>query len=166
MIPRYLKIKLVATAALFLSLVAFGNLTAYDVNFAFVEGVMKMETIGKDPGMAWRAIDSTTLHHVFYWIIIVWQIVAAVGCWIGVWRLYRARKSGVIAFQNAKSAAIFGLGAGLLLYFFAFITIGGEWFAMWRSQVWNGQSASHMIVSVFGIVLIYLSMRDEDVRLE
>lgn len=166
MIPRYLKIKLVATAALFLSLVAFGNITAYDVNFAFVQGVMTMETIGKDPSMTWRAIGSNALHNVFYWVIIAWQIVAAAACWLGVWRLYRARKSGVIGFQRAKSAAIFGLGAGLLLYFLAFITIGGEWFAMWRSQIWNGQSASHMIVTAFGIVLIYLSMRDEDVRVE
>ena len=66
-------------------------------------------TIGKDPSMSWRAIDSNTLHNIFYWIIIVWQIVAAIGCWIGVWRLYRARKEGVIGFQSAKSAAIFGL---------------------------------------------------------
>jgi predicted small integral membrane protein len=162
MISRYLKIKLVATAALFFTIVAFGNLTAYGVNFGFVEGVMKMDTIGKDTALTWRAIDSATVHHIVYWIVIAWQIVAAAGCWVGVWRLYRARRAGVIHFQSAKAAAVFGLGAGLLLY----ITIGGEWFAMWRSPIWNGQAASSVMVTALGIVLIYLSQRDEDVRAE
>lgn len=166
MISRYLKIKLVGTAALFFAFAAFGNLSAYEVNFGFVQGVMTMETIGKGEGLDWRRVTSPIVHHVVYWIVILWQIVAAVACAAGAWRLYRHRYDGVVTFQRAKTVAIFGLGAGLLLYFLGFITIGGEWFAMWRSQVWNGQAVSHLMISALGIVLVYLSQRDEEVRFE
>ena len=42
---RAAKIAMVAAIALFASLVAFGNMTDYNTNFAFVEHVLSMDTI-------------------------------------------------------------------------------------------------------------------------
>jgi hypothetical protein len=41
-------------------------------------------------------------------------------------------------FLAAKPLAIGALTANLGLWFFAFLTVGGEWFVMWQSQTWNG----------------------------
>jgi predicted small integral membrane protein len=62
---------------------------------------------------------------------------AAVLLWLGTLRLL-----GTIAtagFMRAGTLAVVGLTVGLLLYMVGFVTIGGEWFAMWQSATWNGQ---------------------------
>jgi predicted small integral membrane protein len=44
----------------------------------------------------------------------------------------------------------------MLQWFIAFITVGGEWFTMWQSQIWNGQDAAFRMFACIGIVLIFL----------
>jgi predicted small integral membrane protein len=45
-------------------------------------------------------------------------------------------------FQRAKSATAIGVLLGFSLWFTGFMAIGGEWFAMWQSEEWNGQTAA------------------------
>jgi predicted small integral membrane protein len=59
-------------------------------------------------------------------------------------------------FNQAKDVAIAGLTLGIILWFTGFITVGGEWFLMWQSKVWNGQAAAFRLVVILGIVLLYL----------
>ena len=42
------------------------------------------------------------------------------------------------------------------------MTIGGEWFLMWQSEVANGQQAAFRLVMIIGIVLVYLIQTDEE----
>jgi predicted small integral membrane protein len=49
---------------------------------------------------------------------------------------------------------------GIILWFSGFITIGGEWFLMWQSDVWNGQQAAFRLVVIIGITLLYLIQPD------
>ena len=57
--------------------------------------------------------------------------------WLGTLRLLAT--IGANGFMRAKTPAVVGLTLGLLLYMVGFVTIGGEWFAMWQSATWNGQ---------------------------
>jgi hypothetical protein len=38
----------------------------------------------------------------------------------------------------------------MVLWFSGFITVGGEWFLMWQSEIWNGQEAAFRLVVIFG----------------
>jgi predicted small integral membrane protein len=52
--------------ALYFSLVAFGNIPNFSANYAFVKGVMSMDTTFHDKDLMWRAITSVALYHVAY----------------------------------------------------------------------------------------------------
>ena len=51
---------------------------------------------------------------------------------------------------------------GFVVWFFGFMVVGGEWFAMWQSKDWNGQEAAfRFYMAVLG-VLIFVSLPDGD----
>ncbi|NJN81404.1 MAG: DUF2165 domain-containing protein [Caldilineaceae bacterium] len=161
MYTRYSKLLLTWAAAFYASLVVFNNLTDYDSNYWFVAHVLQMDTTFPDNRALWRAIDSPTLHRVAYWLIIATEAVIAILCWLGGVRLFRALKDAM-RFNQAKDIAIAGLTLGILLWFTGFITVGGEWFLMWQSETWNGQDAAFRLVTIFGIVLLYLVQPDAE----
>ena len=80
---RAAKATTVAAIALFASLVAFGNLTDYNTNFAFVEHVLSMDTIFPFSTIKYRSITNPTLHQAAYAVIIATEAVIAALCWIG-----------------------------------------------------------------------------------
>jgi predicted small integral membrane protein len=41
-----------------------------------------------------------------------------------------------------------------------FLTVGGEWFVMWQSQIWNGQMSAFRMFTCVGIVLLFLKTAD------
>jgi len=157
---RLIKILLLTTVALYFTIVAFGNITDYGTNFAFVEHVLSMDTTFQDPDLMWRSITSPTIHHIFYWTIIIWESLVALLCWAGIVQLLRAFKESSSKFEKAKHLGVLGLGLGLLLWFLAFMTVGGEWFAMWQSETWNGLDAAFRMFAVMGIVLLMLIQKD------
>ncbi|MGW7270443.1 DUF2165 domain-containing protein [Streptomyces sp. NPDC054864] len=144
---------LTGTVALYISLVAFGNITDFDSNQQFVRHVLAMDTTFKDDDLMWRAVGSTALQDTAYVAIIVWETLAglvlltATVLWAGALRrpqgLRRARRTGTI-----------GLLMILVLFGAGFIGIGGEWFAMWQSEDWNGLDAATRVVTLAGIVLL------------
>ncbi|MCP4381609.1 MAG: DUF2165 domain-containing protein [Hyphomicrobiales bacterium] len=152
------KTALVATVAAFFSLVSFGNITDYDANWQFVHHVLAMDTTFPDSELRWRAVTSPGVQTAAYWLIIGWQGVTAVVLWFGVARLLAARNAE--AFRIAKPPAVVGLTLGSLLYGFGFVVVGGEWFAMWQSEQWNGQSKALLFLSMILAVLIVLLMPD------
>jgi predicted small integral membrane protein len=159
---RLCKIALTAGVALYVSLIAADNVLDYDINFAFVQHVMSMDTIFPRGIVMWRAVTNRTLHHVFYGIIIAWEAVTAVLCWAGAYRMSRALRADAVRFEQSKRIALAGLTVGSLLWLVAFLTVGGEWFAMWRSPHWNGQNAAFRMFTVTGVVLLFVHQRDPD----
>ena len=160
MFTRFSKISIVWAIALNASLIVFNNLTDYDSNYWFVVHVLKMDTTFPDNQGMWRAIDATSVHHLFYWVIILVELAIAVLCWWGGARLFRARKDAQ-NFNQAKGFAVAGLTLGIILWFTGFITIGGEWFLMWQSDVWNGSQSAFRLIVVLGIALLYLARSDD-----
>mgnify|MGYP000570654832 CR=1 FL=1 len=64
------------------------------------------------------------------------------------------------ALDAAKDVAIAGLVLGFALWFFGFMVVGGEWFQMWQSQIWNGQEAAFRFIASLGLFLVFLSFED------
>lgn len=159
---RLSKAAMVAAIALFATLVAFGNITDYWTNFAFVQHVLSMDTVFPETTIRYRAITSPVLHHAAYVLIIAAEAATAVLCWIGAYRLLRAVKAPAAVFNLSKSIAIAGLTLGFLVWQVGFMSIGGEWFGMWMSEQWNGvPSAFRFVMTILG-VLIYVALPDSD----
>jgi predicted small integral membrane protein len=159
---RAAKVALVAAIALFASLVAFGNLTDYNTNFAFVQHVLSMDTIYPSSTITYRAIASPTLHHAAYAIIIAVETTTAILCWIGTVIMLHHIRATAGVFSRAKTFAVVGLTLGFLLWQVGFMSIGGEWFGMWQSQQWNGVPSSFRILITIAVVLIFIAMYDQD----
>jgi predicted small integral membrane protein len=160
MVLRLSRILLMAAIALWLSLVAFGNLTDYGSNWPFVQHVLAMDTIFPGAGIHYRAITSPALQCIAYALIIATESLAALLCWFGTWQLWRARTGTGVAFQRAKRVAVLGLTVGILLWLGGFIAIGGEWFGMWMSTQWNGLESAFRFVVVLLVALVCLGQRE------
>ena len=156
---RWAKILLMAAMALYFTVVVFNNVTDFGSNYQFVQHVLSMDTtfVGNH-GMR-RAIHSPAVHVAFYVGIIVWEAVNATLGWWGFVAMLRARGSEM-EFARAKHVSVAALTSGMLLWFVAFTTVGGEWFLMWQSRVWNGQDAAFRMFVCEGIVLVLMLLRD------
>lgn len=159
---RVIKIGLVATIALFFSLVAFDNTIDHESNLLFVQHVMSMDTTLHDPTLMQRAITSLQAQTLVYYIIIIWQILTAIICWFGTLALIASIRDNNTLFHESKALAFLGLFSGVMLYLLGFIILGGEWFSMWQSPTWNGQSKSGLFISMIMFVMIFLNTRDGD----
>ena len=153
---RHSKILPVLSVAFFLFLVVLNNLTDYGSNYLFVENVLGMTTVFEGNQLMWRAIESPLVHTAFYFSIILWEAVAMALCAWGGWKLLQVIKGSKAEFEAAKQIAIAGIVLSMLQWFVAFITVGGEWFTMWQSQIWNGQDAAFRMFACLGIILIFL----------
>ncbi|MCB8819161.1 DUF2165 family protein [Microvirga rosea] len=162
MIVRASKTIMVAAIAFFATLVAFGNITDYGTNFAFVNHVLDMDTLFPDTTIRYRAVTSPFLHQAAYALIIGAEAATALLCWIGAFRMGSAIRRDAAAFRSSKAFAIAGLTLGFLVWQVGFMSIGGEWFGMWMSQQWNGAPSAFRFVVTILAVLIYVVLPDED----
>ena len=162
MIVRLAKAACASAVALFMALVAFGNITDYGTNFAYVERVLEMDGVQGKESIAWRAVTSPALHAAAYAAIIATEIAVAILILLGALAMLGALTAEAKTFKRAKTLAVLGLTLGFVLYEGGFIAIAGEWFAMWRSTgVDSVQSAFRIAVTMLG-VLIFISLKDED----
>ena len=159
---RAAKAATVAAIALLASLVAFGNLTDYGTNLAFVQHVMSMDTIFAFSTIGYRAITNPALQKAAYAVIIAVEAATAVLCWIGAAKLLYRLRAGARVFHRAKATAIAGLTLGFVIWQFGFMTIGGEWFGMWQSQQWNDVPSAFRFLITIIAVLIFVAMPDQE----
>jgi hypothetical protein len=75
---RLAKIVMVAGLAAYALLVAFGNITDYESNFAFIEHVMSMDTTFPGNRLMYRAITSPLLHNLAYCAIIAGEALTGI----------------------------------------------------------------------------------------
>jgi len=138
---------LTATVALYITLVAFGNITDFGTNQQFVRHVLAMDTTFKDDDLMWRAITSHAWQDAAYVGIIVWETIAALVLILATYLWVRRH-------PLAQRASTLGLLMLLLLFGAGFIGIGGEWFAMWQSKTWNGLEAATRVFVLSGVALL------------
>jgi len=157
---RLSKSILMLAVAFYYSLVVFNNLTDYDSNYQFVHHVLAMDSTFPGNHGLWRALPQHTLQIVFYDGIITWETITAILSWWAAIRLLLNLETA--AFVQAKSIAVAALTLGCLLWFTAFISVGGEWFLMWQSKIWNGQDAAFRMFCILGIILLYITAPEPD----
>ncbi|MFG3497682.1 DUF2165 domain-containing protein [Streptomyces sp. NPDC047928] len=147
---------LTGVVALYMALVAFGNITDFGTNQQFVHHVLAMDTTFRDPQLMWRAITSPALRDAAYVAIIVWETLAAVVLLFATW-LWIAGLRGR-EYGRARRASTVGLLMVLALFGGGFMAIGGEWFAMWQSSDWNGLDAAarNVALAAFTLVVVHL----------
>ncbi len=162
MFLRISKTLCVAAIAIFVTLVAFGNITDYATNLPFVQHVLLMDSIFPNSTIQYRAITSPVLQHAGYIAIIALETLTALLCWAGVLQLLRHMNAPARDFNRSKKFAVIGLTLGFLTWHVAFISIGGEWFGMWMSETWNGVPSAFRFLATIILVLIYLAQKDDE----
>jgi predicted small integral membrane protein len=165
----FLAATLVAINGLYMFLVAFGNITDFGTNQAFVQHVMSMDTTNfgakqgtdLDPDVMWRAITTPWIQNAAYVVLIAWEAVTAVVLLAAVAFWARERATG---FHVARRLSCIGLLMLLVLFMGGFIAIGGEWFQMWKSTAWNGEDAAlrNAALAFLTLLLVLLPERPAD----
>jgi predicted small integral membrane protein len=158
-IIRLSKILLIASTALLLTLVIFNHLILYTIYFEFMQNVLSMKAVFLENIHSWRAITSPLWHYLLYGIVVIWQIIATILCWWGVYQCGRTCTQKAERFHHAKFFAIAGLTLAFLLWMTEFV-IGREWFLMWQSELWNGEDEAIRMMIIIGLVLIFTSLPD------
>ena len=157
---RVSKAILVFAIALFYTILVLNNITDYGSNYEYVRHVLMMDsTFPGNHGM-WRAVNSPLVHTVFYIGIIAWESVTMLLCWWGGVRLLKSYRADNAQFAAALDVAVIALTTSLLMWLVAFLDVGGEWFLMWQSQIWNGQEAAFRMFTIVGVVFLVVVQRE------
>jgi predicted small integral membrane protein len=151
---------MVATVGAWAALIAYNNIVDYGSNWAFVQHVLAMDTVFPDNAVKDRAITNPRVQEMGYWLIIAMEWLIAVLCLWGALQLFLARAE-LRSFAAAKGTAAIGLLLVWLLYYAGFVIIGGEWFTMWQSAIWNGQQKAVMFVTCSALALIVLMLPEQ-----
>ena len=162
LIARYAKIVMSLALASFCLLVTFDNLTDYGTNYLFVQHVMSMDTTFPGNALMYRSITNPVLWQLGYALIIAAEGITGILFLAGAIRLIQARNAPAPIFNEAKGLVIAAATLAFLVWFFGFMVVAGEWFAMWQSQTWNGQDAAfRFYMAVLG-VLIFVALPEGD----
>jgi predicted small integral membrane protein len=162
MIVRIAKVLLVAALASYAFIVAYDNIVDYDSNYQFVHHVLSMDTTLPNNALLHRAITNESVWSVVYGLIIGCEWLTCLLLVIGFLSLIARLRAPAAMFNRAKGWAIAGLIVGFGLWFFGFLVVAGEYFAMWQSQSWNGQQAAFRITMVILAVLIFVSLPETE----
>lgn len=150
-------IVLTAITALYYLLVAFGNVTDYRTNFDFVDNVFDMGTTFDDEHLMWRRIRNNGLVSIAYIGVIIWESLIALVLLCALFKWLRGND------RMGRRLSTLGWTMGLILFGGLFITVGGEWFAMWQSSKWNGLEPAfrNFVIAGIGIILANMASHDQ-----
>jgi predicted small integral membrane protein len=157
---RASKALLLFALGFYYTLVVFNNTNDYNSNLTFVRHVLLMDTTYPGNHGMWRSIHSPTAPWVFFISIVCWEIVTGLLCYLGGILLIRNLRSSAAAFNAAKKLGVVALTLSLLMWLTAFLSVGNEWFLMWQSKEWSGESGADHMFAIAGIILLYLVMPD------
>lgn len=154
----------VLMVAAYYLVVAFDNITnplnPNGSNWPFVEGVLSGEGVPEQSGFQWRFITATWFDALSYILIIVVETFTGVTLLAaGLLGVMRSRSEA--RWARAQRWTFLGGVCGLGLYFFGFITVGGNWFVMYLNKQWNALDAAFqnsmltvsMLILVTGVLL-------------
>lgn len=153
------KITFVASMCVWTSLIAINNVTDYNSNFQFVQHVLEMDTIFPGNPLLWRSLHWGPLHHAAYLCIIAVELAVGALSAVAVVRMFAARDDPE-RFSRAKAVGVMALTLGVLLWLAGFEGIGGEYFLMWQSHIWNGQEAAFRFAVLCVLGLLFLAQHE------
>lgn len=156
MYTRLAKAIAVGCFGLMALLAAFDNIVDYDSNFPYIQHVLSMDTVFEESTLKSRAITSKRAQIAAFVSIIASELVCGVLCLWSAVQLVRAREDAG-AFQRHKRLGVVGLTLGLLLWFFGFYVIGGEWFVSWQSEHWNSTIPGLQLSILILLILLFVT---------
>ena len=159
---RLTKVMLIAALAAYALIVTYDNIVDYGSNYEFVKHVLSMDTTFIGNALIGRAITNPSAWTAVYGSIIAVEGLTALLLIIGTLLLLIRITAPATLFNSTKVWAVAGMAAGFGLWFFGFLVVAGEYFAMWQSTVWNGQEAAFRIAMLILGVLIFVSLPDSD----
>jgi len=160
---RLAKVTMVGSLAAYAFIVAYNNVVDYGSNYQFVRHVLSMDTTFPDNALMHRSITNESIWRVAYALIMAMEGLTAFLLALGAVMLLARLRAPAEVFNRSKVWAVAGLTVGFALWFFGFMVIAGEYFAMWQSKEWNGQQAAFRITTEILAVLIFVSLPDRDV---
>ena len=160
---RLAKVTMVGSLAAYAFIVAYNNVVDYGSNYQFVRHVLSMDTTFPDNALMHRSITNESIWRVAYALIMAMEGLIAFLLALGAVMLLARLRAPAEVFNRSKVWAVAGLTVGFALWFFGFMVIAGEYFAMWQSKEWNGQQAAFRITTEILAVLIFVSLPDRDV---
>ncbi|MDQ0504951.1 DUF2165 family protein [Xanthobacter agilis] len=160
---RIAKIVTAASLAAYALVVAYDNIIDYGSNYAFVGHVLSMDTTFPGNALMGRAITDERVWRAVYAAIIATEAMSGLLLAGGAVAMALCLRASAIAFGRAKGLVYLGAALAFLLWFFGFMVVAGEYFAMWQSREWNGQEgAFHIYTVVIGVlILVALPERDD-----
>jgi predicted small integral membrane protein len=161
-IIRLAKIVMLGALAAFALVVAYDNLVDYNSNYQFVRHVLSMDTTFPGNALMDRAITDPSLWSAAYIAIIAAEGLTGLLLTVGAIVLLARSRAPAETFNRAKAWAVAGLTVGFGVWFFGFLVVAGEYFAMWQSRSWNGQEAAFRITMVILGVLIFVVLPERD----
>jgi predicted small integral membrane protein len=162
LLVRLAKIAMIAALAAFALIVTYDNIVDYDSNYEFVKHVLTMDTTFPNNALMHRAITDKRGWAAAYAAIIAVEGLICLLLVMGALALLARLTDSAEHFNRAKVWAVAGLTVGFGLWFFGFLVVAGEYFAMWQSRTWNGEEAAFRITMVILGVLIFISLPDRD----
>ena len=162
MMERRLKILMIGGLTLLCGFIVAGNIHDPGTNLLFVQHVFSMDTIIPVSAMADHAISIPLLWRIGFWLIVMGEGLTAALFALGAVELFRARNGNARDFHQAKRFVFAGAGCEFAVWFIGFLAVGGEWFAMWQSQVWDGQPAAFRFIASILLVLIFVAQPDAE----
>jgi predicted small integral membrane protein len=157
---RVSKALLLFALGFYYALVVFKNTNDYNSNLTFVRHVLLMDTTFPGNHGMWRAIHAPTVHFLFFASIVCWEIATGILLWWAGFRLISNLHASPPIFNTAKKLGVIALTMSLLMWLTAFLSVGNEWFLMWQSKEWSGESGADHMFAIAGIILLYLVMPD------
>lgn len=99
---RLLKTVVLLLAGLFGLFVFAGNLMDYNSNYEFVLHVLSMDTTFEGNALMWRAIESSAIHTIAYWGLIIAEGTFSLLAFIGVYHMLKNIRATGRQFNRAK----------------------------------------------------------------
>ena len=159
-IVRLAKISMITAIAAYALIVAYDNIVDYASNYEFVRHVLSMDTTFPGNLLMHRAISDESIWRLVYALIIAIEGLTAFLLVLSTLVLLGRLKAPAQVFNRSKVWAVAGLTVGFGLWFFGFMVIAGEYFAMWQSKDWNGQEAAFRIATEILGVLVFVTLPD------
>jgi len=142
---------LVAAVAGFFTIIVFINISDYQTNWELVKLVLGMTKINHSPDIIWHAITNEALQRLIYGAIIAYEAIVAIVCWWGVYTIYR---------KKSYKVASIGIGMGVLLYFFGFGVVAGEWFAVWQYRK-SVQYTAYLLSILLLLIMLFINQNEK-----
>ncbi len=149
----------VLMVAAYYIVVAFDNITnplnPNGSNWPFVQGVLSGDGVPADSGFQWRFIDATWFQVLGYILIITGETITGIVLLIAGILGLRAVASPT-RWAHAQKWTYVGGFTGLAVFFFGFITVGGNWFIMYLNSKWNGLEPAfqNSVMTVSMLILV------------